>query len=497
MKNLLIFSIIPVLLLVSCSKELDQTPISSATSETFYATTDDFMQGINAVYASLADYPDRQLNLSETRSDNLYAVSQGGVRDWEGINDLQNTIASNPYVSEAWSTNYNGIFRANTLLDQLDKNGNVLASPALKTRLEAEARFLRAFFYFDLVRWFGEVPLTDHALTGAEAVKIPRSPVADIYQLIISDLEFAITNLPESYDQGDKGRATKYAAEGILAAVYMARSGPTYQIKGPGIDSNEWALALPLLNDIIGSGQYALLPDYSSVFSYSNEDNAEVIFDIQYATGFNPVVGGSFPALLVPNGYFQSLGQNVSATTNIRPVSNDLYHSYASNDLRKDASIHAGYVTNGIPENRPFFTKYLDITKIPTNMNDWPINFIVLRYADILLRKAECILHGANGTQADADNLVNKVRQRAGLAPISHVTLPQLMEERRKEFAAEGLRWHDLVRSGTIATVMSAWIANDDVQHQIQPFSPNDIIYPIPQSELDIVHGLYSQNPGY
>src|SRR6476659_1761818 len=110
----------------ACKKELNQTPISAATTETFYAIPNDFIQGVNAVYASLRTYPDRILNLSETRSDNLYAVSDGGVRDWEGINGFQKNLSSNPYIEEAWGTDYNGIYKANIVLDQIEKNGAVI-----------------------------------------------------------------------------------------------------------------------------------------------------------------------------------------------------------------------------------------------------------------------------------------------------------------------------------------------------------------------------------
>ncbi len=495
-----IFFLLPagLFLLMSCSKDLNQVPISAATSLTFYASTNDFMQGINAVYSNLKTYPDRLMNLSETRADNLYAISDGGVRDWQGITTFQKTIASNPYVSEAWSTNFNGIFKANTLLDQLNKNGSVITDAGLRTRLEAEAKFLRAFYYFDLVRWFGKLPIVDHPLTATEALTIGRSPVSDVYTMILSDLQFAAANLPASYTGTDIGRATRYAAEGILALVYMTRSGATYDIEGPGLGLNEWSLALPLLNDIIANTKFSFLPSYNSIFSYTNENNPEVIFDVQYSSGANPVLGASFIGLVVPNSYLQSLGINVDGTSNIRPVSKSLLASYESGDTRKAFTIQSGYIYNGVPETRSFEKKYLDITKIPVNQLDWPINFIVLRYTDVLLLKAECVLHGASGSQAlDVDAAVNQVRQRAGLSPVANVTLPQLFEERRKEFAAEGTRWHDLVRSGMINTIVPAYIASEDVAHQIQPFNINFVLYPLPQSELDVKQGLYTQNLGY
>lgn len=499
MKKIIILSIIAIILFASCEKELNQIPISSSTSLAFYSNTNDFAQSVNAIYGSLKPFPDRLMNLSETRSDNLYAVLVGWARDWDGINNFQKTISNNPYISEAWAKDYTGIYQANVLLDQLQKNGSVIADATLKTRFEAEAKFLRAFYYFDLLKWFGNLPIVDHPLTATEALAIPRSQVSDVYNLIISDLKFAGDNLPDVYVATEKGKATKYAAKGILALVYMTRSAPTYGIKGPGLGLNEWGVAFTLLNEIIGSSKFTFLPSYKDIFSYTNEKNAEVIFDIQYMPGANPVLGSSFPALLVPDGYFQSLGKVVGGTTNLRPVSNDLLDSYESGDTRKEFSIYTtGYVYNGEPENRSFVIKYMDKTKIPLNMIDWPINFIVLRYTDILMLKAECILHGATGTQGEVDAIVNQVRQRGGLlTPKVNVTLPQLMEERRKEFAGEGSRWHDLVRSGLVETVIPAWIAKEDVYKQIQPFQKNYIIYPIPLSEMDITQGLYTQNEGY
>jgi len=498
MKKQHILIIIFSLVIFSCTKKLDQVPISAATTETFYTQQQDFINGSNAVYNSLRGYPDRQLNLSETRSDNLYAVSDGGVRDWEGINSFHKTIASNPYVIEAWNANFNGIYKANVLLEQLVENGSVIPDATLKLRLEAEAKFLRAFFYFDLVRWFGKVPIIDHPVTANEALEIKQSPVADVYNLIISDLQFAATNLPDVYGAADKGRATKWAAKGILALVYMTRSAPTYGIDGPGLGLNEWSNALTLLNEIVASNRYSFLVSYTNIFSYTNENNAEVVFDVQYVTGLNPVVGGTFPWVLVPDTWFQSNGKAVQGGLTIRPVSTDLLNAYAAADTRKAFSIQSGFTYNGVTESRSFFKKMVDLTKVPSNRVDWPFNFIVLRYTDILMMKAECILHGATGTQAEVDAIVTQVRNRAGIiGAATGITLAQLFAERRKEFASEGSRWHDLVRSGQIESIMLAWDTAEDVLNAMSPFNKNFIIYPIPQTELDVKPGLYTQNPGY
>lgn len=524
-KVFLILTIAAVILGSSCKKDLDQTPISTATTETFYKQPSDFLQAVNATYNSLrgdanasprGGYPDRLLALSEVRSDNIYPSNAVG-RDADPINNFSPGIASNTYVEEAWNANFSGIFKANTVLDQIAKNGANAGSAALATRLTAEARFLRAFYYFDLVRYFGKVPVIDHPVLSAEANTIGRKPVADVYALIISDLQFAIANLPAAYNgtfpaytTADVGRATKYAAEAILALVYMTRSGPTYGIEGPGMGLNEWSLAAPLLTDIINSNLFVFNPNFPNIFSYSNQNpsytaagNREAIFDVMYLTGQNPILGATFPWGLVPNTYFNSLpAGNTPANGQLGfpGVSNDLLNSFTSADTRKSPTLHTTtFVTSGTPDSHPFYRKYLDTTKIPASRFDWGINFIVVRYTDVLMMKAECVLHGAPGSQAtDVDAVVNQVRARAGLTPIANVTLAQLFDERRREFAGEGTRWFDLQRSGNLITIMNAWIAVEDAAiKKMNAVVPNYIIYPVPQSQIDAAPGLYTPNPGY
>jgi len=152
------------------------------------------------------------------------------------------------------------------------------------------------------------------------------------------------------------------------------------------------------------------------------------------------------------------------------PISTDLRTSYTAADVRKKLTMHGPFIYNKtILDTMSFFQKYLDTTAFPATqalLGDWPINFIVSRYTDVLMLKAECILmNGATGTQTTVDTIVNNVRKRAGLAPLTmpaNVTLPQLMAERRLEFAGEATRWNDLVRSGLVTSVMNAWKLRDD-----------------------------------
>jgi hypothetical protein len=507
--------VVLMIFLASCAKDLQQVPISSATTPTFYKQPSDFIQGVNAAYNSLRGYPDRLLFLSEVRSDNIYPQNAVG-RDPDPINNFSPGIAANVYVEEAWNADFSGIFKANTILDQLNKNAAYVGNAALATRLTAEARFLRAFFYFDLVRYYGRVPVIDHPVTAAEANTIGRSSVDSVYNLIISDLQFAVGNLPKNYSgtfpaytATDVGRATKYAAEAILGEVYMARSGPKYGIDGPGLASNEWNLAVPLFNDIISSGIFVFNPNFANIFAYSNQSpnyttgNKEAIFDIMFLTGQNPILGTDFTWQLSPQNYFNSLPSGNSPANGALgdpAMSANLLSSFAANDLRKSPTIHVTPFTySGTTNTYAFFRKYLDTTKIPTSRFDWGINFIAVRYTDILLLKAECVLNGATGSQAaDVDAVVNQVRARAGLPALTGVTLAQLYDERRREFADEGTRWFDLQRSGNLITIMNAWIATEDaVLKKMNLVTPNYIIYPVPQSQMDAAPGLYTQNPGY
>ncbi|XHR97012.1 hypothetical protein ACFJIV_10405 [Mucilaginibacter sp. UC70_90] len=185
----------------------------------------------------------------------------------------------------------------------------------------------------------------------------------------------------------------------------MTKSAPNYGIEGPGTGSNEWNLALPLLQDIISSGKFAFEPTYSNIFSYANQSpavNKEAIFDVMYTSGISgtsDLYGASYPWTLAPSAYFLSIKDTKSnGSLEIIPVSNDLANSYDGADVRKAFTIYtAGYTNAGSTENRPFFKKWLDITKIPTASRfDWGINFIAIRYTDVLMLKAECILNRRN-----------------------------------------------------------------------------------------------------
>ncbi|KFF03009.1 RagB/SusD family nutrient uptake outer membrane protein [Flavobacterium reichenbachii] len=493
----------------SCTEELTQVPLSQGTEENFYATPGDFNQARNAVYSvafhgtGTYGYANRVLNLSETRSDNLLALTTAS-RDWEGINSFYTSISSNTYVKEAYLSNYNAIYKANQLLEKIALKGNdIFTNPVDKASMVAEARFLRAFCYFDLIRWFGKVPLIDRTMTAQETSKIGRSPVVDIYKLIIADLEAAIPDLSPSYDAANFGRVTKYGAKGLLGLVYMTRSSPTYGIDGAMLGLNEWDKAYQQLNDIKTSGLYAFGTDYAAIFKTEGIANKENILTIPYTQSVASSIGGNFMVELGYEPYFASVNLSAQGALEARPISTGFLNMFAANDNRKTFGIATSYtVATGTYKGSytlPVFKKYIDPTRYGTGgREDWGVDFMVMRYTDVLMMMAECTLHGGGGSQADVDAIVNQVRTRAGVpATAANITLPQLFDERRKEFFSEGTRWFDLIRSGNAVTIMNAWRIAEDTGGKIRTIDNNMLLYPIPLQEILAVPGLYTQNLGY
>lgn len=492
----------------SCTDELTQLPLSQGTIENFYATPGDFVQARNATYsvafhgATVYGYANRVMNLSETRSDNLMATTTAS-RDWEGINSFYTSISSNTYVKEAYLTNYNAIYKANQLLEKIAEKGDVIfTNPADKTAMAAEARFLRAFCYFDLLRWFGRVPLIDRTMTAGEASKIKRTAVADVYKLIISDLELAIPDLLPSYDNANYGRVTKYGAKALLGLVYMTRSSPTYGIDGAMLGLNEWDKAYQQLNDIKLSGLYAFGTDYEPIFKTEGNANKENVLTISYTQNISTPVGGNFMVELGYEPYFASVNLSAQGALEARPISAGFMKLFTAADKRQLYGIATSYtVASGTYKGSytlPVFKKYIDPARYGNGREDWGVDFMITRYTDVLMLMAECTLHGGGGTQADVDAIVNRVRTRAGVpANAVNITLDQLFEERRKEFFAEGTRWFDLIRSGKAVATMNAWRIAEDTENKIRTIDNNSLLYPIPLQELLAVPGLYDQNLGY
>lgn len=486
--------------LSACEDNLDLVPISDMSASGFYTSETGFEQGINGIYQALSSYPERQFHLSDVRSDNIYGVGSMGVRAHEPVNNFALTLTTNDYMKEAWDSNFEGIMRANTVLDNLSEE--YVQDETTRNQFEGEAKFLRALFYFDLVKYFGPLPIIDKLVTPEETLETGRSPVANVYDLIVSDLETAAQLLPASYDSKNIGRATSYAAKALLARVLLTRSGPVLHPDGPCLGTGEYSEALSLLNEVI-SGPYAMLDDYAATFDLLNENNTDIIFDIQYEMG-GLGIGCAYPGELAGASYWKSVGYPYAIGLETKDVSFDLINSYDTiNDVRFAFNVQMGYIeeSNGQYVEDPVTIKFSrpDPSTWGSDRFDFGINFPIIRFTDVLLMKAECILQGASGTQSEVDQIINDVRLRAGLNdPVSNATLNDLLEERRKEFLGEGLRWHDLVRTGKVLDLMNAWIPVEDVADQMRKsINADHIIYPIPIEQMEVKEGLYTQNKGY
>lgn len=493
----IIIGILSVLVFSACESELDQAPLSNRSVAGFYNNEKDFEQAIVGVYNALAYHSSSQFYLSEVRSDNFYVPGLSGVREWIPVSNFSKTLVTNPLVRDAWDDPYVGILRVNTVLSQL--NENAVPDQTTRNRMEGEVKFLRAFFYFDLVRFFGGVPVIDKLVTPSEALGVDRSTPQEVYNLIVSDLEDAISLLPTTSPKG--GRPSSVVAKALLGKVYLTMSGPTYGIQGPGLGVDMTTQALSLFNEVISSGQYGNVANYASIFSSNSENNADIVFAIQNindGTGGDKGIGTILPTLMYNEAWARvnlPFAGGVPTDGLITP-SNQVLNSFDGNDVRDDFSILRNWVdANGNTSNDAMVIKYLDLAHVPVDRFNWGTDFPAIRFTDVLFMKAEILVK--SGPSQAVDDIVNYVRKRAGLGNVSNVNLDMLLEEKRKEFFGEGLRFHDLVRTGKVIDVINAWEAVDDAAKVMIPMVPNFIIYPINQSQLEVKPGLYIQNPGY
>jgi hypothetical protein len=469
-------------LLSSCSdKFLDLQPISSATTETFYRNADDIKNAVTGAYAALQSGGISTNNyvFGEVRSDNTVPVPSGSVTDQDEF-DRFYIRTTNPFIAGRWNDGYRAIARCNTILDRIDP---IILDENLKNRYIAETKFIRALVYFELVRVFGDVPLILNEIKDPdEGYAFGRTPAADVYAQIEKDLTEAEAVLPVSYTGGDIGRATKGAAKALLGKVYLTQK--------------KYAPAAAKLKEVTDLSIYSILPVYADVFRVSNENHPETVFDIQFRAGG---VGEGNPW---PNAFAPENSGNVvipfGGGGNNQPTA-DLIAAYSAQDLRKNVSLATAYTNAGgqtIPYN--FVKKYYDV---PATNGDNGNNIPVIRYADVLLMYAEALNEIGYQPAGEAFTFLNQIRNRAGLSSLTAAEIPDqqafrlaMEQERRLEFAFEGHRWFDLVRTGRAIEVMNS---KKDQIKLVRPLTENDLLFPIPQSQIDINKEKVQQNPGY
>ncbi|MBB4079571.1 hypothetical protein GGR28_002196 [Lewinella aquimaris] len=456
MKTSTVLSLFGLILLglTSCSEEnLNLRPLSEIGDNAFYTNAEEVEGGVIAIYDGLQQIPIREFALTEMRSDNTRTKSREG--DWAQFESFD-VKPTNTAIGLYWEANYNAIFRANRVLANLE----VVNDTEIRSQFEGEARFARALAHFNLVRAFGGVPILDRVIIQTDTEYFAQSSPEEVLAFVREDLEMAATKLAAKGKYGF-GRATSGAARALLGKVLLTQGNH--------------AEAKTVLEQVIASDSYRLLNDYRAVFY--NEGNDEILFSINYLDddsnesqdySFEFTAGGRVSGLNFPTDDFRAA---VSPEDSTRAAV--LFNPSAPAEVGK------------------FITQSADGRLAG---NDW----IVIRYADVLLLYAEAILAGAQSTQSlEAIRAYNQVRARAGLSTLAvdgsaTLTKEALLYERRIELAFEDHRFYDLVRFGEAERILGAFAAANG-----ESFTPNDLILPIPQGEVNVSQGLLTQNPGY
>jgi hypothetical protein len=529
MKNISVtFLLIFGLALLQACEDLDLVPADRETEATFWDKPEDALNVLNTCYENM--YNAEYFFFNETLSDNAYNKSEV-----DGSNSRN--IAEGSYdpsqtrITNEWSYHYTGIRKCNILLANIDNVPEL--EVALRERMKGEARFIRAFHYFHLTAWYGDVPLVDKVQSVEESQNISRTSQADIINFITSDLDFATDNLPANaeYAAKDRGRITKGAAIALKArlAQYL----------------NDWAGVITLTEQIFNgeAGAYTLFGNYKGLFQPGNEYNQEIILDLQYVPVqrthniqryFLPKTEGKLVTSIAPTQELVDAYPTINGT----PIT-DAGSGYNPTDpyTNRDPRLQATIVYDGYEWRRPdgsttiirtvpglgdnsidkddasptgyYFAKYYDPTADADNRSG--LNLILIRYAEILLMYAEAKNELSQMNATVWDNTIKKIRQRAGFTDPSALEFNNawdqsalqniIRNERRVEFAMEGLRIFDIRRWRIAEVVMNGWVHGIQVgdpnvdngfkRVDLRSFDPaKHYLWPVPQRERDLNKNL-------
>ena len=535
---IILFSVV----VVSC-KKLDLSPTDRYTENNFWQVNGNVSNALNTVYSRINT--SQRYFYNEALSDNAFAQLEANVGTPTAISGGSNASFSADLlrVLQDWTFFYQGIYSANLFLENADKNTTL--GTALINRMKAEARFIRAYQYFRLINWFGDVPLVTKVMTPEEANDVSRTPKAQVLKFILDELDTAATVLPrkEDYGANDKGRVTKGAAKALKARVLLYQGDRMAEVA---------AICEDLMNDQATNGAYALYPDYSALFSDpSKEYNSEVMFDLGYVTGVRtydelsrliPIsAGGAGENYLAPtqelvNSYPMLNGKGISEAGS----GYDENNPYINRDPRLAATIvydqyvwtnpngstQVIYIKPGTDPNpsKPneygsglhtptgyYWRKYYDPTAVS---NQYNVNLILIRWADVLLMYAEAKNALAQMDATVWDKTIKPIRARAGFTDPGALNYPAaanmtdlIRNERRVEFALESLRIDDIRRWKIAEIVMNGWIHgakwdptspdNGYIRVTERRFDPaKHYLWPIPTSEIQKDPNL-TQNPNW
>ena len=473
---------------ISCSDDFVDVQPTGDNSEDFFNSEEDYQNALIGAYDMLQS---SYLNvmLGEIASDNTLAGGESAT-DVLGIQEVDDMVHTpqNVQLRDIWSWMYAGVNRANYILEFKDKTDFVG-----KEQVIAEATFLRAYYYFELVKWFGDVPLSvDKRIEFGEQFTIDRTPKAEIYTQLEADLTFAAANLP--YVQTQAGRVTKGAAQALLGKIYLFQQ--------------KYDEAATVLDDLILNGPYDLVTDYNTIFEEAGENNIESVFEVQYFEG----QGAGFGCLQCSEGNvavgFSGIrnytGPEFSSGFSFNVPVQEAYDAFEAGDLRRDVAIldiNAWAASTGATfgegyEHTGYFNrKYLPRTRSSNAQGDRnltnPNNYRAIRFADVLLMAAEAFNRSSTPDDTKAQAYLNRVRERAfgnatrNIVATGDNLYNNILEERRTELVGEGHRFFDLVRTGRAAQSINGF---ETGKHEV---------FPIPAIEIQLAGDRWSQNPNY
>ena len=504
---------------VACNdkKFLTEQPFDFIGPTNFYHNSGDALAAINGVYADFINstgdnYYGRNFVMLVEHPTEMW-TSRLSATNERSQPDVYAIPVSHAYVQSVWQSAYDAINRANSVLDHVP---SIDMDTTLRRRIVGEAKFLRALHYFNLVRMWGGVPLKLRETVGLDSLAIPRNTAQEVYAQIEQDLKDAIAVLPsaKSYTSGDIGRASRGAAKTLLAKVYLQRAGT-----GVG-NAADWSNALAMAKQVQSDGEYSLVSDYKSLFDFIGgtvkEQNSEVIFDIQNIRA--PGLGGRISSHMAPTATAPYLGASTNGSFEAESI---WYHSFRADDKRRDGTFVLSWSKAGTTvtwdetktasqpyaSETPFPRKFLDPQMTGTGAEE--PNYIILRYAEVLLMIAESSNEVNNGPNAEAYAAVNAVRARAGIPNmtpgLSHdLFRDSVFNERRWELSLEGPNgYFDSQRNWAWAKAR----IEESMKHaksstskfpkaNNSPIADKYKLMPIPQRALDLNPRL-TQNPGW
>ena len=482
----------------SCKDDfLTTTDPTRINSSLFYQSQTQFEQALNGVYGQLQGITNTAYIGQEFMSDNttldFNPLDRGGAAGWEAF-EFSTVNQGNGEINALWNNHYSTMYNINYALEKLAPS---TIDATAKSAIEGQLKFIRAYHYFNLVRYFGDVVLVTKTLSNPnEAFDLVRSPEAEVYKQIEADLKDAANLLPVTYPAAGRGRVTKGAALSLLGRVYLTLK--------------RYPEAVTTLKQVLPLG-YSLYANYKDNFDPARKNGVESVFEVQYQGGNDLGEQSNFVYIFAPRLSQGAVTGFANTTPSGRNIpTNDMIAAYEPGDLRKDISLQPGYTLNGTFVAIPFINKYrYPHTITGRTDNNWP----VLRYSDVLLMLGEAI-NEATGPDAEAVGYLNQVRKRAGLAELTGLTKDTyrtaVLKERRVELAFENHRWFDLQRTNTpaqLAAFMNAYAAKEKAKPTVArggiAFNALDYVYddfeyflPIPAPQI-LINSKLTQNKGY